>query len=66
MKLQKHFLNTNLKKRKSTFAGPKRGAHERANGSAATAAENAIAAILARNLRDKVFDDVMVISSINR
>ena len=65
MKSQKYFLNANLKQRKSSFAGPKRGAHGRANGSVATAAENAIAAILARNLRNKVFDDVMVISSIN-
>lgn len=65
MKLQKYILNVNLKSRKTTLAGRKRGARERVKGSGATASANAIAPHLARNLRDKYFDGNMSLSSIN-
>lgn len=65
MKLQKNLLSRILFRRKSELATARRGAHDPAKGSGAAAAENATAAILARNLRFKNFGDGLRISSID-
>jgi hypothetical protein len=55
MKLEKYFLRRILICRRTGLDSSRRGAHRLTKGSGTARGENAIAAILAQNLRSRIF-----------